>query len=569
MFSIKKSVKAKLGLGFGLILGLLCALGAYSVTVIDSASATTDRMYSENLSGLRDVAMVDSLIAGMRSDITEEMLGQQSEGIETFVKNLGARRESIEKRWGEYYPAKLATAEERAAADAMWGEYEQVTRNLDQFIAELKSSGVYGASMFYTEQVRPSFIKLGFQLMQLEDYQVTRAGTFHDQSMASAQRNQFIVIAAIVAAVLMTLVITWLLTRMISQPLASARRLAESIADGRLDNDVHTDRGDEFGVVLCALGAMQTRLAEMVEKVRAGSDAVSVGASQIASGNDELSSRTQQQAANLEETAASMEQMTSTVKQNAYNAAQADQLARGVRAQAHEGGQVVGRAVESMQKIDAASRRIADIIGLIDDIAFQTNLLALNASVEAARAGEQGRGFAVVASEVRNLASRSAAAAKDIKGLVEDSAAKVRDGSEQVSQSGRTLDEIVENINKVSDIVAEIAAASKEQSSGIEQVNLAVSEMDSMTQQNASLVEQSAAASRSLEEQANALKAQVAFFKARGEMAAEAVPEHHDTPNAAIPTPVAGTPPAKPRAAPSPRATLAMNVADEGEWTSF
>ncbi|MFC3104206.1 methyl-accepting chemotaxis protein [Salinisphaera aquimarina] len=562
---MKKSVKGKLGLGFGLILALVCALGVYSVITISGASATTDRLYTKNLRGLRDIAMVDSLIAGMRSDITEEMLGQKSEGIDTFVKNLGARREAIEKRWSEYYPAKLTTDEERAAADSMWSEYQAVTDKLDQFIAELKSTGVYGGGIFYTEQVQPSFIKLSFQLMQLEDYQVKRAGIFHAQSMQATQRDQVIVVAVIVAALLMTLVITWLLTRMISRPLASARRLAESIADGRLDNQVHIDRGDEFGVMLRALGAMQNRLAEMVEKVRAGSDAVSVGASQIASGNDELSTRTQEQAANLEETAASMEQMTSTVRQNADNAAQADQLARGVRAQAEEGGQVVGRAVESMEKIDAASRRISDIIGLIDDIAFQTNLLALNASVEAARAGEQGRGFAVVASEVRNLASRSAAAAKDIKGLVEDSAAKVKDGSEQVSQSGKTLEEIVENINKVSDIVAEIAAASKEQSSGIEQVNLAVSEMDSMTQQNASLVEESAAASRSLEEQAHALKAQVAFFKAGDEAAAD-VAEHHDTPKPApaVPAFVDAAP-----AAASPRATVAMNVASDGEWASF
>ncbi|MEO7073358.1 MAG: methyl-accepting chemotaxis protein, partial [Rhodanobacter sp.] len=240
----------------------------------------------------------------------------------------------------------------------------------------------------------------------------------------------------------------------------------------------------------------------------------------IARGNDDLSQRTQEQASSLEETASSMEEMTSTVKQNAENASHANQLARGARQQAERGGEVAGKAILAMGEIDISSRKIGDIVGLIQEIAFQTNLLALNAAVEAARAGEQGRGFAVVATEVRSLAQRSANAAKEIKTLIHDSEDKVRSGSELVNQSGKALAEIVDSIKKVTDIVAEIAAASQEQSAGIDQVNNAVMQMDEMTQQNAALVEEASAAARAMQEQAAELNAQVGFFQLSDTIAA-------------------------------------------------
>lgn len=314
-------------------------------------------------------------------------------------------------------------------------------------------------------------------------------------------------------ALLLGLFASWLITRSITKPLSEAVDAADKVAAGDLTVDIHPEGKDEVANLMRSMNQMIVQLRKTVATVLSNAEAVNVGAGQIASGNSELSTRTQEQAANLEETAASMEQMTSTVKQNADNAAKADQLARSVSSQASDGGEVISRAISAMGEINEASRKITNIIGLIDDIAFQTNLLALNAAVEAARAGEQGRGFAVVASEVRNLAGRSAAAAKDIKELVNDSAAKVEDGSNQVELSGKTLEEIVESIKKVSDIVSEIAAASSEQSSGIDQVNLAVSQMDSMTQQNASLVDESAAASLSMQEQARSLEQQMAFFK--------------------------------------------------------
>ncbi len=289
-------------------------------------------------------------------------------------------------------------------------------------------------------------------------------------------------------------------------------RVLGAMSGGDLTETISADYEGTFGQLKRDANATVVKLTEVIGKIKMGAESVSSGSQEISQGNTNLSQRTEEQAANLEETASSMEQMTATVKQNADNARQANQLASGAREQADKGGQVVGKAVSAMGEINAASKRIADIIGVIDEIAFQTNLLALNAAVEAARAGEQGRGFAVVASEVRNLAQRSATAAKEIKALIVDSVDKVEQGSQLVDQSGQTLEEIVTSVKKVSDIVAEIAAASTEQSSGIEQVNKAIMQMDDVTQQNAALVEQAAAASESMDEQARNMKGLMEFF---------------------------------------------------------
>jgi methyl-accepting chemotaxis protein-1 (serine sensor receptor) len=292
--------------------------------------------------------------------------------------------------------------------------------------------------------------------------------------------------------------------------------VATTAAEGNLTSRIVVKSKDEFGKLGDAFNTMMERVSGVVGEVRNASSNIGLSASEIAKGNLDLSQRTEEQASSLEETASSMEEMTSTVKQNADNARQANQLAMSTREQAEKGGDVVGNAISAMSEITDSSKKIADIISVIDEIAFQTNLLALNAAVEAARAGEQGRGFAVVASEVRTLAGRSADAAKEIKDLISDSVHKVEQGSELVDASGKTLEEIVTSVKKVTDIISEIAASSQEQANGIEQVNSAVMQMDEMTQQNAALVEQATAASRSMEEQVQGLNKQMEFFHVDG-----------------------------------------------------
>lgn len=319
-----------------------------------------------------------------------------------------------------------------------------------------------------------------------------------------------------VISVALAVLVGWFIARSVTVPLKQGSQILNVIAGGDMTGKVPaalTARRDEIGDQARAMEAMTTQLKDMVHQVTQTTHQVSSAAAEIAQGSADLSQRTEEQASALEETASSMEELTSTVKQSADNAGQANQLASAARTQAEQGGQVVDQAVVAMSAISTSSHKIADIIGVIDEIAFQTNLLALNAAVEAARAGEQGRGFAVVAAEVRKLAQRSADAAKEIKGLITDSVAKVEDGGKLVEQSGKTLQEIVIAVKKVSDIVAEIAAASQEQASGIEQVNRAILQMDQVTQQNAALVEETAAASQSMGAQAHELQQLMNFFK--------------------------------------------------------
>ncbi|MYM23515.1 HAMP domain-containing protein [Duganella sp. FT135W] len=323
-------------------------------------------------------------------------------------------------------------------------------------------------------------------------------------------RNMVIVIT--VVAVLFGIVLAQLITRSITVPINRAVEIAQTVAAGDLTSRIEVSGRDETSMLLGALKAMNDSLQAIVSQVRAGTDTMSTASQEIAAGNLDLSSRTEEQASSLEETASSMEELTSTVKQNADNARQADSLARTASEVASRGGLVIADVVHTMSAINDSSKKIVEIISVIDGIAFQTNILALNAAVEAARAGEQGRGFAVVASEVRNLAQRSAAAAKEIKTLISDSVSKVESGSQLVDQAGATMTDVVESVRRVSDIITEITAASREQSLGIEQINQAVIQMDGVTQQNAALVEQSAAAAESLQGQAAQLAGVVGKF---------------------------------------------------------
>jgi methyl-accepting chemotaxis protein len=370
-------------------------------------------------------------------------------------------------------------------------------------------------------------------------------------------------------ALLMGAVFARMLTRSITRPLGQAVDVARTVAAGDLSSHIEMESKDETGELMQALKGMNDSLAKVVGEVRTGTDAIATASSEIAAGNQDLSSRTEQQASSLEETAASMEELTSTVKQNADNARQANQLALSASSIAVKGGGVVSQVVDTMGSINASSKKIVDIIGVIDGIAFQTNILALNAAVEAARAGEQGRGFAVVASEVRSLAQRSAAAAKEIKALIGDSVDKVDAGSKLVDQAGATMNEVVDSVKRVTDIMAEILAASQEQTAGIEQVNRAITQMDQVTQQNAALVEQAAAAALSLQEQAGTLSEVVSVFRLndhQGNQAASAA--RRASPH----RPVAPVPPPARQAIAAPKRkskSSAAPLSGAGEWETF
>ncbi len=330
---------------------------------------------------------------------------------------------------------------------------------------------------------------------------------------AGARRDEAILVGISVVALLLGAVSAWFLARSITRPIQRAVQLAQTVAAGDLTSKIEIQSRDETGLLMEALRSMNDSLAKVVGEVRHGTDTIATASSQIASGNQDLSSRTEEQASSLEQTAASMEELTSTVKQNADNARQANQLAASASEVAVRGGSAVSQVVDTMGAINTSSKKIVDIIAVIDGIAFQTNILALNAAVEAARAGEQGRGFAVVASEVRSLAQRAAAAAKEIKGLIDDSVGKVEAGSQQVAEAGRTMEEIVASVRRVTDIMGEISSASQEQTQGIEQINQAITQMDQVTQQNAALVEEAAAAAGSMQEQAGTLVRVVSAFR--------------------------------------------------------
>jgi methyl-accepting chemotaxis protein len=352
-----------------------------------------------------------------------------------------------------------------------------------------------------------------FQGKVMERSQAQAAQAYRDASNFT--------IAIALAAIVLTLLMSGWIGRRITAPLRYAVKVADRVASGDLGGSIRQTTQDETGQLMGALGRMNQSLTGTVRQVRSSSDAIADALTELVAGNTHLMQRTDAQASSLEESASSMQQLTATVKQNADNARQANEVARKAAAVAGRGGEVMGQVVATMDSIHGSARRVQDIIGVINGIAFQTNILALNAAVEAARAGEQGRGFAVVASEVRSLAQRSAAAAAEIKGLIGDSATKVGEGARLVNEAGRTMEEIVAGIREVTDLVGEIASASQEQSAGIDQVNSAIAQMETVTQQNAALVEESTAAVESLERQARELVAAVSVFKLE---AAEAAP---------------------------------------------
>ena len=448
------------------------------------------------------------------------------------------------------YMASTGSAEERRLAEEWYAKSDGLgLAHVAAAAAAIKAGDWDGAQSILIKKINPSYRIGDGALKALTAAADSRRAANEASVEASLKHTLYVMGGALLAAVVAGIVVGLTLLRTISAPLSEATAIATRVAEGDLTGRIESQGGNEIGMLLTALGKMKNNLAEIVSEVRQSTDTISSASGQIAAGNMDLSERSSAQAGSLEKTASSMEQLTSTVRQNADNARQANALAVSASEVAVRGGQVVAEVVDTMGSINASSRKIVDIIGVIDGIAFQTNILALNAAVEAARAGEQGRGFAVVASEVRNLAQRSAGAAKEIKELIGDSVGKVDSGARLVDQAGATMKEIVTSIQRVTDIMGEITTASQEQTSGLDQINQAIGQMDDITQQNVALVEEAAAAAGSLQDQASMLSKVVGVFTL------DAAPNRRPV-QAALARPAAAPP-----RTPAPRAAIAQKVA--------
>ncbi|WP_283442409.1 methyl-accepting chemotaxis protein [Noviherbaspirillum suwonense] len=455
----------------------------------------------------------------MRNALYSSAIAVRSMGLQSKVEAVQKDEMEAKKQRAAYLAArgKLEAAGLGAKESEIFARLAETDRLME---AQFKTA-VDLAAQFNTEQaasvitgkIDPLFNSASVQIAAFIALQKAHAVDATARANASSVQAQRLIVASGVLLMIMASLIAWRMTVSITRPLQLAVEATERVAKGDLVADIEVNGRDEAARLLRALRDMRQSLSHLVGQVRQGTDYIATASGEIAAGNQDLSARTEEQASSLEETAASMEELTATVKQNADNARQANQLALSASDVAVKGGQVVSQVVTTMGEINNASRKIVEIVSVIDGIAFQTNILALNAAVEAARAGEQGRGFAVVAAEVRSLAQRSAAAAREIKTLIGDSVQRVEAGSGQVLEAGRTMDEIVGSVQRVTDIMAEITAASQEQTSGIGLINQAVTQMDQVTQKNAALVEEAAAAAATLREQAGELSQLVSVFK--------------------------------------------------------
>jgi len=506
------NIGKRLALGFALTLAMVILIAAVAIARLNSGAASTAQVLAEPLAKERMITeWYMQIFAAVRRTAAIAKSSDPSLGpyFKEDASQTGARSAELIK---QIEPLITAGAE-KALFDRIGAQRKAYSAARDEAVKAKAGGDEALAGRILDERFTPAakaYQELVQQLVAMQHANIAVAARAIGEHADSSEH----VIATLAAlSVLVGVLSAWLLTRGIVRPIREAVTLAETVASGDLTRRIDATAKDETGALLRALRHMNDSLVNIVSEVRGGTDTISGASGEIAAGNMDLSSRTEQQAASLEETAASMEQLTGTVRQNADNARQANQLAITASNVAVEGGAVVGQVITTMGSINESSRKIVDIIGVIDGIAFQTNILALNAAVEAARAGEQGRGFAVVASEVRNLAQRSAAAAKEIKVLIGDSVDKVGVGAKLVDQAGATMEQVVSSIRRVTDIMAEITHASQEQTGGIEQVNQAIGQMDQVTQQNAALVEEAAAAAASMQDQAATLAQVVGVFK--------------------------------------------------------
>jgi methyl-accepting chemotaxis protein len=505
-------IGARLALGFCLV--LLCAAaillnGLWRMTEMERSSAyIIDQKVASMTAAMSMRESGSALALALRKVVTP------TDAAEGQQENL--RLAKILQAYAGYEGqlTKLTSTDKGKALLTASAAERKVLFPIVEKIREMVGGGNYfDAAQLLKSDFLPSYDKWMASVAALAAYQQEDMSAAYVEFQNSYHSGQIGMIVIGLVTLLLGAFFTWSITRTITAPLLRAGKITETIASGDLTQTVEEKSHDEAGQLVHSLNTMQTKLAATVNEIKQSAAIIAVASQEIATGNADLSNRTESQASSLEETASSMEQLTSTVKQNAENAHQANQLVMSASDYAVKGGKVVGDVVQTMGSIKESSRKIVDIIGVIDGIAFQTNILALNAAVEAARAGEQGRGFAVVASEVRSLAQRSASAAKEIKTLIGDSVSKVDAGGKLVDEAGVTMSEIVTSVKHVADIMGEITAASKEQSAGIAEVNGAIAQIDEITQQNAALVEQAAAAAESLQEQADLLARAVGVFK--------------------------------------------------------
>ena len=511
----KLEVSTRLAAGFGIVLLLLIIvattglvrLAGFNQQFQDVADDKVPKILASNewLYRLMETARHtrNILILDDEGDVKKEMAA--------IVEDKQARAGFMEQlKKTVVSPAGKAALQKIIDSRAAYAPHE------DAFLKLAESGDKAGAKMMLLQSMLPKQLEYIAALRKFIESQNTLIQTAQDEAEAGYVSTRMLMIILSVSALLAGVLAAWTITRGLLRQLGGEPDYAASVADGiaRGDLSMHIElqSGDNSSLMF-SIKKMRDDLRQIVSNVRQGTDTIATASGQIAAGNQDLSSRTEQQASSLEETASSMEELTSTVKQNADNARQASTVAASAADVAGKGGVVVAQVVQTMGAINESAKKIVDIISVIDDIAFQTNILALNAAVEAARAGEQGRGFAVVASEVRNLAQRSASAAKEIKTLIHDSVEKVDAGSKLVDQAGSTMNQVVASVRRVTDIIGEITAASEEQTAGIEQINEAISQMDNVTQQNAALVEEAAAAAASLQDQAGNLARVVSVFK--------------------------------------------------------